>query len=92
MDQTSMTLGWLIGRQLAGQRKVTNAQILEMSYLSMEVIAEEATLRLDADGYNYGLFPDSGYSSQFTHQINILTSLYNDGHLIITTDTGYDSV
>lgn len=31
MDQTSMILGWLIGRQLAGQRKATKFETIDAS-------------------------------------------------------------
>lgn len=92
MDQRSMILGWLIGRQLAGQRNPTNAKILKIHSLNMDVIAEEAIVRLDADGANYHVFPESVYGALPLHSIGILTSLYNDGHLIITTNTKDDTV
>ena len=86
MDQTSMILGWLIGRQLAGQRKASKAKQLDMTYLNMDVIAEEATLRL-RDSASEHVLPDSSYGALPIHGINIVTSLYNNGHLIVTTDT-----
>ena len=87
MDQTSMTLGWLIGRQLAGQRKPIDGKILDMIQMTFAVVdATEAKIFFNADFGNYHLMEESEYSSQW-HSFDVLSAILNNDHLIILTDT-----
>lgn len=83
MDQTSMTLGWLIGRQLAGQRKASKIETIDTSS-GLHAVFDPliATLVLESD--SSVTVPDVSYGSYFyignaTH----LTVTLRDSHLTI---------
>lgn len=82
MDKTSLTLGWLVGKQIAGQRKAVEKQ--PVAYLYNGVTAKDINeVWTDKKTYPYAFLARLGTSS--TIRLYLTTSLccarFEDGEL-----------